>query len=103
MSILLPRVDEMARGHVIADSHDANGNIMTRAHTNLLLDTMIYQVEFTGGKVAELTTNIIAQSMYALCYEEGKKYILLNMLVDYCEDNKVIFVIDNQTVYGADQ
>ena len=45
--ILLPRGDEMARGHVVAWSHDVNGNIMGRAHTNLILDTRTYQVEFT--------------------------------------------------------
>ena len=47
--IMLPRGDKVARGHVVAQSHDANGNIMDRAHTNLILDTRMYQVEFAGG------------------------------------------------------
>ena len=40
--ILLPRGDKMARGHVVVWSHDTSGNIMGRAHTNLILDTRMY-------------------------------------------------------------
>ena len=43
--ILLLRGGEMARGHVIAQSCDANGNIMGRVHTNPILDTRTYQVD----------------------------------------------------------
>ena len=69
--ILLPRGDQMARGHVVAISRDANQNVMGRPHTNQILDTRMYQVEFTGGKVTALTTNIIAESMYTQCDLEG--------------------------------
>ena len=57
--ILLPRGIHMARSHVVAWSHDANGNVMGRSHANLLLDTSLYQVEFTRGKITESITNII--------------------------------------------
>ena len=61
--ILLPLGDDMARGRVVVQSCDASGNIMGRAHTNIL-DTRMYQVDFAGGKVIELTANIIAKSMH---------------------------------------
>ena len=35
--ILLPSGDKMARGHVVAWSHNANGNVMGKAHTNPIL------------------------------------------------------------------
>ena len=54
----------MARGHVVARSRDANGNIMGRSHTNTILDTRTYQNEFTGGEVTALTANVISESMY---------------------------------------
>ena len=38
---------------------------MGRAHTNPILDTKTYQVEFVVDDVTESTTNIIAESMYA--------------------------------------
>ena len=60
--ILLPRGDQIARGHVGARSQDASGNMRGRSHTNPILDTQMYQVEFTGCEVTELTTNVIAES-----------------------------------------
>ena len=35
--ILLPRGEHMARGHVVAWSCDADGNVMGRIHTNPIL------------------------------------------------------------------
>ena len=55
----------------MAWSGDAKGNVIGRANANTIMDGRTYQVEFTGGKVTELTTNVIAQSMY-IKYEDGK-------------------------------
>ena len=90
--IMLPRGDQMARSHVVAQSCNANGNIIERAHWNPKLDTKTYQVEFTGGKVAEFMANVIAESMYAQCNADGNEYLLIDILVDYCKDNKVIYL-----------
>ena len=51
----------MARGHDVAWSCNANGNIMDRAYINAILDTRMHQVEFVGGEVTEFTINIIAE------------------------------------------
>ena len=50
----------------------------------------MYQVEFAGGKVTELTTNVIAQSMYTQCDADGNAHLPLDVLVDNCKDNKAI-------------
>ena len=43
--ILLPRGDEVARGHGVAWSHDASENVRGRAHTNLkdVLDRLCWR------------------------------------------------------------
>ena len=92
--MLLSREDQMARGHVVAQSCDANGNIMGRAHTNPILDTILYQVEFSGGKVTEITMNIIAKSMYTQCDADENEYLLLDSLIDTCKTNKAIYLTD---------
>ena len=56
---------------------------MGRSHTNLIFDTMMYLVEFAGGKVIELIPNVIAESMYAKCNSKGNEYLLIDVLVDY--------------------
>ena len=70
---------------------------MGRAHTNPILDTRIYQFEFIGGKVTELTANVISESMYTQYDADGNEYLLLDALVDYLKDNKVIFLPEQQT------
>ena len=60
----------------------ASRKIMGRAHTNLILDTRIYQVEFMGGEFTELTANVIAESMCAQCNPDVNEYLLLDGLVD---------------------
>ena len=87
--ILLPRGDQLARGHVMARNRDTT-NVMGRSHTNPILDTRMYQVEFPVGEVTELTTNIIAESMYAQCDLEGNESLFSDALVDYHRDNKAI-------------
>ena len=97
--ILLPRGDKMARGHAVVPHCNANGNVMGRAHTNPVLNTntRTYEVELPGGKVTELTANIIAESMYAQCDADRNEYLLLDALVDYHKDNKAISLTEQQT------
>ena len=49
--IMMPRGDQMATGNVVVRSQDINGNITGRSHTNLILDTRMYQIEFAGVKL----------------------------------------------------
>ena len=91
----------MARGHLVARSQDADENVIGRFHTNSILETRTYQVEFAGSKVRELTANVIAESMYSQCDAKRKEYLLLDALVDYHKDNKSISLSDQQiTVRG---
>ena len=74
---------------------------MGRSHSNPILDTRMYQVEFAGGEVTETTANVIVESMYTQCNSEGNEYLLIDVLVDYQKDNKAISLSDQQTtVWG---
>ena len=64
VKILLPRGKEMVRGQVLVPSCNLGMNMMGRTHINPIIDTKMNQVEFVEGEVPELTTNIIAGSMY---------------------------------------
>ena len=66
-NIMLPIGDEMARGHTVKQKHNASGNIMGRAHSNLLINTRLYQVKFKEGNIMEWTTNAIAENKYPQC------------------------------------
>ena len=93
--ILLPREDQMAWNHTVAQSCDASGNFMGSAHA--------HPVVFASGKVTELTTNVIAGSMYAQYDADENEYLLLDLWVDYLKDDSAISFIEHQITVQLDQ
>ena len=96
--VLLPRGDQMTRSHEVVWSHDAIGNVIGRAYENPILDTRMYQIEFDGGEIAELMVNIIAESIHSKCDAVGNEYLLLDSLIDYCKDEKMISLTNQKTI-----
>ncbi len=62
--ITFPKGGAMVRGRIISRKRDADGNPMGHAHTNPILYTPVYNIEFEDGDLTELTTNLIVESMY---------------------------------------
>ena len=73
--VAFPQGVELANGWVVSQKRDNAGT---------------YHVEFDDSDVAELTANIIAQSMYSQCNIEGNQYLLLDTFVDYRKSNKAL-------------
>ena len=69
--VLLQSGDKLVRGKVVHWKYDADCNIIGRSYQNPIMDTCLYEVEFPGGSITELTVNIIAKLMYASCYAVG--------------------------------
>ncbi len=55
----------MVQGRVIKRKRDIEGNVIGRAHDNPIVDTRSYVVTFDDGDTSDLTTDLIAESMYA--------------------------------------
>ena len=47
--VLLPHGGELLRAQVVGQKRDANGSPVGQAHSNPILDTHEYEVEFTDG------------------------------------------------------
>ena len=73
---MLPHGGTLARGRVVRRKRDREGNPIGRANANPILDTRSYEVEFEDGDVSELTANTIAESMYAMCDEDGHQILI---------------------------
>ena len=86
----------MARGQVVCQKHDADGNQIGRSNQNTILDTCCYEVEFPGGE--ELATNIIAESMNAQCDVNGNEYLLLEAFIDHRKNGSSLSVEDQKVV-----
>ena len=69
--IILPRGGVMTKGRVAQRKRDSGGNPVGRAHTNPILDSWEYIVEFDDKDKTKLIANLIAESMYAQCDPDG--------------------------------
>ena len=74
---------------------------MGKDQTNTVLNTRIYQVEFAGGRVIELTANILAELMYSPFDADRHEYLFLDAHFDYCMADKATSLsVQQTTVYG---
>ncbi len=62
--IMIPRSGVLLRGRVVQRKQDCDGNPVGLSHTNPVLDTRSYIVEFDDNDRTELTANLISKSMY---------------------------------------
>ena len=73
----------MARGEVVSQKRDVNGNPIGRENANPIIYSRWYEVEFDNGEVAYLTVNAIAERMYAQCDKDGYDMLLIYSFIDY--------------------
>ena len=87
----------MVSGAVMSRVKDFEGQPIGKADKNPILDTRVYNVEFSDSENAELGEKIIAECMYAQCDIEGSQYMLIDYIVDHRKDNNAVCK-DNQNV-----
>ena len=85
---MLPRGGTLAKGRVTERKRDHKGNVIGRSNANPILDTREYEVKFEDGDVTKLAANAIAESMYAMCDENGNHILLFDAIVDHKKNDK---------------
>ena len=95
--VLLPRGEGTAQGTVLKRARDSAGNPKGRENQNPSLDTREYTVEFEDGQEAELSANVIAQSMYAQCDPEGNTLNIFDSIVDYRRSTTALCYADQKS------
>ena len=99
--VVLPIGDTMMNAKVRGRKHQSNGALLDRAHSNPILDTRTYEVEFADGQTTELAANVIAENMFAQCDSEGNQYLLLAGIVDHRKDNSAVEKKDMYFKHGS--
>ena len=90
MELILPRGGNLAMGRVTERKREHKVNGIGRSNANPILDTREYEVKFEDGYVTKLTANAIAESMYAMCDENGDHILLFDAIVDHKKNNKAM-------------
>jgi len=70
-------------GTVTGYKRDASGNLIGKTNPNPLLNTRMYQVQFSDGTVQDYAANHIAEAIYAAVDYEGNRFVLLDEILDY--------------------
>ena len=88
----------MITGKVKNRKRDSDGKPLGREHSNPILDTRKYEVEFPGGELAEYSANIIAKNMWSQCDTEGNQYLLMDEIIDHKSNRHAVQKADMYVV-----
>jgi hypothetical protein len=99
--VQLPRDDEHRLGTVIRRAKGENERPIGRHNQNPLLDTRIYEFEFSDGQVLEYAANVIAENLYSQVDEEGHQQVMLDKIVDHKSDNSAVLPDDSYTTLNG--
>ena len=88
--VVLPIGDTMMNAKVRGWKRQSDGTLLGMPHSNPILDTRTYDVEFADGQTTELAANVIDENMFAQCDSEGNQYLLLAGIVDHRKDSSAV-------------
>jgi hypothetical protein len=101
--VLLPKGDVLISARVIGCKRDPEGNLIGTQHSNPILDTRIYDVQFPDGHVESYAANIIAENIFAQVDEDGRRFLLLDEIMDHRKDNTSVHIDDKFIQRGSNQ
>ena len=105
MEVGLPRGPDgtIIKARVKKRTTDEAGNTIGKYHTNPLLDSRMYDVEFEDGGVEAITANIIAENILSQIDEEGHRQLMLDKIIDHRTTKHAIPKGEGtfQTTYGV--
>ncbi len=96
--ISVPRGGTLSKGRVTAQKRDKDGNPIGLANANPILNTREYTFLFNDGDETVMSTNLIAEAMYAQCDPNGNQYVLLDSIIDHNRIDSAIRPFDQKVV-----
>jgi hypothetical protein len=92
---------EVKHGRVVKRKRDEDGILIGVAHKNPLLDTSLYEVEFTDSMTEAYSANIIAENIWAKTNDKGNLYSL--KIVVHERSNDALHKDDQYIIYNGQQ
>lgn len=81
--VVLPRGDTFEKAIVKCRKRDANGLPVGRFNSNPILDSRVYEVQFSDGASFEYSANVLAENIFATVDDEGYETLLLGEIIDH--------------------
>ena len=105
MEVGLPREadNQQERAMVKRRAIGSDGNPVGRKHTNPLLDTRQFEVEFINGTVEVLKANVIAENLLDQVDDEGHRQLMMDAIIDHRKNNDVMKTVErSKSTNGLD-
>jgi len=96
--VMLPRGDTLEKAIVTSHKRDAEGALIGRAIANPLLDTRVYEVQFSDGASSEYSANVIAENIFSTVDDNGYEGVLLDEIIYHRCDNTIAVTNDNSWI-----
>lgn len=86
----LPNGDSMHRAQVKARHINSDGKPTGARDANPILDTRVYDVEFSDGSIKQYSANVIAENMLSQVDAEGYHQLLMDDIIDHRKNENAI-------------
>ena len=99
MEVKLPHKDKELYGSIVGLCLDKDKRMIGTPHSNLYMNSVLYQVKFDDGIMAAYGGNTIAENMWRMCNNEGYQEDSLHSIMEirYCKNAvKDGYVYNNQ-------
>jgi hypothetical protein len=90
----MPRDGETLSGVVTRRKRGADNVPIGKRHSNPLLDTREYEVEFPDGSLDTYTANMIAENLYSQVDTQGRQYQVMDEITDHRTNGHAVSVDD---------
>jgi hypothetical protein len=74
---------EMIHAKVCKRLNDNEGNPIGTSHSNPLVDSQMYEIEYADGYADDFTENVIDEIMITQVNEEGRRRMMLSEIIDH--------------------
>jgi len=88
--LYLPHGDRTEIAKIIGRKRNLDGNFVGRKHSNPMLDSRIYVVEFPDGEQHDISFNTLAEHLYAQVDEEGNLTQLFKGIIGHRRTSKAV-------------
>ena len=83
MKVPVPFEGELRVGTIVSRKRDSNGNPIGTKADNPIMDSRIYEVEFSDGSYDKYMANTIIENIYAHVDDEGRSHSILKAITSH--------------------
>ena len=81
--VILPHQDKNMHAVVVGRHRDGQGRTIGTKDKNHILNTAVYDVQFSDGAMKQYAANTIAENLYSQVDIDGHVYLMIDSIVDH--------------------